>query len=472
MDSDGPAASDARGRVVMLVDNDVRGDSRVQKAARSAADAGWDVVLLGRARDGGAETFTVGRAEVRLLVTPPASDPTSRASSRASFRGPLKRALKGLGLGEILERGYTRFWQAAMGDRCWRKLQPNLWHFEWSYGPVIDQLRPDIIHAHDFRMTGVAVRAAARARAQGRDVKVVWDAHEFLPGIKPWFDHARWHPAHIAYEREYAPQADAVITVSPTLAQMLREYHHLPELPAVMLNCPDIDHRPDGGGGPIPDLRRLCGIGPDVPLFVYGGTAPQQRGVVIMVEALPQLDGAHVALVVDKPELPAVQEVLSRAEKLGVRHRVHLIGYVPYWQVPAFFSAADVGVIPIHHWPNHEIALIQKFFEYSHARLPVIVSDVKTMAETVRSTGQGEVFRAQDLTSYVVAARAILANPQRYRAAYDKPGLLDGWTWPAQAGVLEEVYRRLLPDRASPANTTDQRADVLDKQPTTAELAS
>lgn len=37
----------------MLVDNGVIGDSRVQKAARSAADAGWDVVLLGRAPAGG-----------------------------------------------------------------------------------------------------------------------------------------------------------------------------------------------------------------------------------------------------------------------------------------------------------------------------------------------------------------------------------------------------------------------------------
>ena len=35
------------GRVVMLVDNGVEGDSRVQKTARSAAEAGWDVTLLG-----------------------------------------------------------------------------------------------------------------------------------------------------------------------------------------------------------------------------------------------------------------------------------------------------------------------------------------------------------------------------------------------------------------------------------------
>jgi hypothetical protein len=66
------------------------------------------------------------------------------------------------------------------------------------------------------------------------------------------------------------------------------------------------------------------------------------------------------------------------------------------------------------------------------------------MAATVRSTGQGEVFRAEDLADYVRAVALVLDDPQRYRAAYDKPGLLDGWTWRAQAEVLDGVYRGVL----------------------------
>ena len=107
-------------------------------------------------------------------------------------------------------------------------------------------------------------------------------------------------------------------------------------------------------------------------------------------------------------------------------------------------------MIPIHHWPNHEIALITKFFEYSHARLPIVVSDVKTMAETVRATGQGEVFRAEDVADYVRArpggARRPEALPRRVRPV---PGCWTSWTWEAQAEVLDGVYRRLLP--AAPA---------------------
>ncbi|HWS33624.1 MAG TPA: glycosyl transferase family 1, partial [Actinoplanes sp.] len=45
--------------------------------------------------------------------------------------------------------------------------------------------------------------------------------------------------------------------------------------------------------------------------------------------------------------------------------------------------------------------------------------------------------------------QAVLNDPQRYRAAYDKPGLLDSWTWEAQANVLNSVYRELLEENGA-----------------------
>jgi hypothetical protein len=75
------------------------------------------------------------------------------------------------------------------------------------------------------------------------------------------------------------------------------------------------------------------------------------------------------------------------------------------------------------------------------------------MAEMVEKTGQGEVFKAQDVEDYVRAVKAVLADPERYRAAYDDPGLLEKWTWEAQADVMDEVYSRLLPDTEAPTTS-------------------
>jgi glycosyltransferase involved in cell wall biosynthesis len=500
----------------MLVDNGVRGDSRVQKEAISAAKAGWDVILLGRALDDRPETWTIGGAEVRLIVMPSplskrphemrrawlrplAYPPTGigayhaqrvkawradiitrhaaltvreqatgrkRPLTRLSLRGrTLLASIRGKWVSlrrhqltrsqnarKRLDRPWDRFltayWRVTMGVRAWRRLEPRLWDFELAFGEVIDQLQPDLIHANDFYLLGVGARATLRARAAGRTVKLVWDAHELVSGLKSRADHLRWLPAHVLHEREYAAFADAAVTVSDELAETLWRDHKLPARPTVVLNTPDVDHT---SSAVAPDLRAVCGVGPRTPLIVYSGAAAPQRGLDVMVDSLPQLPDAHVAFVVALPPSRYVQSLVDRADRLGVADRVHLVPYVPHDQVVTYLSGADVGVIPIHHWPNHEIALITKFFEYAHARLPMVVSDVRTMAQTTQELGQGEVFRAEDIEDYVRALKLVLADPARYRAAYDRPGLLESWTWRAQAQVLDAVYTRLLPDLRRPA---------------------
>jgi glycosyltransferase involved in cell wall biosynthesis len=518
----GEPCRSTRGKIVMLVDNGVNGDSRVQKEARSAAAAGWEVVLLGRSPDQRHHSWQLGGAQVRLLPVPRPLHRRRHEYRRAVLRSPLAyppgplapyrkqrmkawRAELNIRLVEarrqesrlaearllpqrLLARGMsgwvrlrarrtdqldrrrknmdtpldrltTAFWARTMGDRAWRRLDPALWDFELAYGKVIDALEPDLVHANDFRMLGVGARAKLRAEGKGRTVRLVWDAHEFLPGIKPWSVHPRWHIAQCAHEREYARYADAVVTVSATLAEMLAERHGLSRLPEVVLNAPDAEYAPEQAAEPVPDLRALCGIGPTTPLAVYSGAAAPQRGLDIMIEALPQLPNTHVALVVLRVNSAYVKELKGRAAELEVSDRLHVLPYVPHYQVVPFLAAADVGVIPIHHWPNHEIALITKFFEYSHARLPFVVSDVRTMGEMVASTGQGEVFTAEDVSDYVRAVKSVLADPDSYRAVYDRQGLLEEWTWEAQAAVLDGVYSRLAGE--APADTAEPGPRVM-----------
>ncbi|MFI7506040.1 glycosyltransferase family 4 protein [Micromonospora aurantiaca] len=451
-------------RVVMLVDNAVEGDSRVQKAARSAADAGWDVTLIGCAHVDAERRWRLGDAEVRVLplaaarATPPSAVSGPRGVSglrtRLVARGGLPLRAARLARRPV-EHAQVRYWRARLRDGAWRRLEPGLWDYERVAGPVVDELRPDLIHAHDFRMLGVAARAVDRARAAGRDTKLVWDAHEWLPGARPRRDNARWLPAHLGYVREYVGAADAVVTVSDTLADLLVRDHALPERPTVILNAPvtatpeptapSEPTAPEPADLPAPDLRERCGLPPDTPLLVYSGAMAAQRGVDTVVEALPLLPGVHLALVVADPDAAYVRQVVARAARHQVGDRVHVLPYVPHRQLVAFLAAADIGLIPLHHWPNHEIALITKFFEYAHARLPIVVSDVRTMADTVRASGQGEVFRARDAADLARAVRAVLADPARYRAAYEGPDSpLPGWTWEAQAERLDALYRCLL----------------------------
>ena len=124
-----------------------------------------------------------------------------------------------------------------------------------------------------------------------------------------------------------------------------------------------------------------------------------------------------------------------------------MLPYVPHWQVVPFLSAADVGVDP-------DPPLAQPRDRADHQVLRVLARPAagggQRRADHGRDRprpGQGEVFRAGDVDDFVRAVR-VLADPER--TAPPTPTAARDWTWEAQAEVLDEVYRRLLPDGCHP----------------------
>lgn len=502
-------ATAGRPRVVMVVMNRITGDSRVQKTARSAAEAGWDVVLLGRAEGDRIETSSLGDALVMRVPTPLELSASRRhtirrgIAGRVGFASPererldrietrfrradaqaelgwlaadlvghdgatpgplrrldLKRRQAQVRLDVLLRRGTHMLrreatrrhderiahpWPVAAATRGlllgrlargggWRRTQPDLIDFETAFGPLLDELAPDLIHAHDITTIGLAARAAARAGAAGRSVKVIYDAHEWVAGVNAYDPPTR--AAYLGLEREYVRRVDAVVTVSPSIATLLRDRYRLPAEPTVVTNSPVLaEPRPDA-----PNLRRTIGLAEDVPLLVYSGWLAPERGVATMVEALPALPGVHAAVVAGSRNAH-VLELEKTAARLGVADRFHVAGYVAPDDVVDYLSSADVGVISNLHEPNNELALNTKYREYMHARLPIVVSDIRTMAGFTRGLGNGEVFQAGDPVTLANAARSVLADRARYVAPYANAELLAEHSWQRQATILDELYR-------------------------------
>ena len=95
---------------------------------------------------------------------------------------------------------------------AWRRVHPDIDDIELAYGPVIDALQPDLIHAHDVEMMPVAARAVARARAQGRVVPWIYDAHEWVVGLSRY---AGRTPRRIAAWAYLAAGSSLTADISP-----------------------------------------------------------------------------------------------------------------------------------------------------------------------------------------------------------------------------------------------------------------
>lgn len=337
----------------------------------------------------------------------------------------------------------------------WRSRLPELHDFEMAFGPVLDELAPDVIHAHDMAVIGIAARAAARLRGQGHDTRWIYDAHEYVRGLGPSMEESRWR-AYCDLEGEFIGSADRIITVSDGLADRLTEDYRLEVRPTVVLNAPLVFTSPVAGN-PL-GLRERLRLDGHVPILVYSGRVDEFRGVDTLVAAMAQLPDVHVALVCDQRSAH-VDRIVESAKERGVSDRLHVTPYVAPDQVVAHLASATVGVNLLLPGGNHDVALPNKFFEYLHAGLPILNADVGVSAKLVRDRGIGEVFQPGDPQDLAAAATRLLADRQRYLAAVvgDRE-FLRRMSWSGQEGALMDVYRSLVGD--VPAG--EGRAEVLD----------
>ena len=429
-------------KLVSLVTNNAIGDSRVLKSAESLAAAGYQVTLLAQLiGDCQAEELLNGFKLKR--VTPVTKFSKKRVTPLFPFNYTVKMTNSYIKYGSRLIAPDFLFWRWAgpyllkLSDRFLYPVWPLLKDGEASFAAAIDAENPDLIHANDCDTLGLAMRAQERAAARGKKIGILYDAHEYVKGVHR--KHPVWRHSMMILEKQGIAKSGIVMTVSETIAGMLQDDYKLKVRPSVVLNAPRIEQ--PAIDSEMKTIRTKLNLASDVPLHVYVGAAAPQRGLDSMIDALPKAPGHHVALVVN-PNAPYVLGLKDKAIALGVGDRVHIHPYVPEWYVSTFISDATSGVIPILKYPNHEISLVTKFFEFLHAKLPIIVSDVKTMAAEVNLRKNGLVFTAEKADELAECFIEIAEHRDKYVAAIT-PELLNEYSWERQGDKLVAAHDEL-----------------------------
>src|SRR5262249_42972626 len=89
--------------------------------------------------------------------------------------------------------------------------------------------------------------------------------------------------------------------------------------------------------------RRELSVGDRVPLCLAAGRLVSKKGFEYLIDALPEVPGAVLALAGDGT---LRDELLRRAEAAGVSERVRFLGNQPQDRVGEYFAAADVICAP------------------------------------------------------------------------------------------------------------------------------
>jgi phosphatidyl-myo-inositol dimannoside synthase len=227
-------------------------------------------------------------------------------------------------------------------------------------------------------------------------------------------------------------RSDRLTTVSPALVEKLSSFGFHADL---ITNGVDTDLFKPMSGEPV---RMELGIDPDDFVIGFSGSVERWYAIDEIIRALPILIEHH-----RKTKLLVVggslftdyqQELISLARDLGMSKHVIFTGTKPYRELPRYIAAMNACTIPLSppQWGN--IALPNKFFEYSACGKPIIM---RPMPDVERIGGPNlNVYRTRD--EFVTYIKQLIDNPVTYSINLEK------YSWREKAHQFEELLHKTI----------------------------
>ena len=245
----------------------------------------------------------------------------------------------------------------------------------------------------------------------------------------------------IRVEGELAQQADLLIASTADEAQELIEgYGADPQ--RVNVVAPGVDL---GTFQPLDraEARRVVGYGSG-RLLLFVGRLERLKGVEIAIRALALLrDRRHDdvrLLILGEDSLEGEESEKERlkaiASEAGVRDRVDFIGSVAHHELPYFYAAADVCVMPSYSESFGLVAL-----EAQACGCPVVASGVSGLRSVVRDEVSGYLIDEHDPAAYAERIGRLLENSELAQQMGRRGRLLaQRFSWTRTADRLELLF--------------------------------
>ncbi|MCK6481668.1 MAG: glycosyltransferase [Planctomycetes bacterium] len=369
--------------------------------------------------------------EVAAFLLPREGEPAeARRGGYAIRRVPLPdwAGWTGLRRAVVLERWFERTEPLAAAAAAWR---------------------PEAIHAVDLDTLLPGARAARRLGVplvyEDRELcleKLGQGTPEWIGGAKRWvLDRftRRLEARGLALEREWIPRAAGFLTASPLYADALEERHG--RRPAILLNAPRRSDLPAD-----PGLRRAAGLGEGERIALYQGSITPSGGAQECIAAAREFPPGWTLVFLGVSWMRERLEAEARAR--GAEGRVRLLPPVAPDVLPGWTRAADLGLAPLRPVNRGQaFSLANKVFEYLHAGLPIVASDVAGQGPFLRALEAGILIPEVTPATVAAAVREAAAWPEAERRARGERLRAEArarWCWEVEEGKLLEVYRRVI----------------------------
>lgn len=246
-------------------------------------------------------------------------------------------------------------------------------------------------------------------------VPLVYDSHEYFTEVPELINRPGVQSFWLGMEKFIFPSLKNVITVNKDLAQIYCEKYKVPV--SVIRNVPEINQR-------VGCVERKIENKQDA-ILIYQGSLNIGRGIELMIDSMEILGNCKL-LVVGSGDIS--EDLKRRVEAKHLAERVIFKGRMDPTFLRELTPRAALGFsLEEDMGLNYRYALPNKIFDYIHACIPVIVSDLPIMRGFVLENKVGEVLTERNPMALAKLVRRVISEKNSYQPYLEATATRFNW---------------------------------------------
>jgi glycosyltransferase involved in cell wall biosynthesis len=366
-------------KIIVSVTNDIYTDQRVRRVCEFLVDNNYDVTLCGRL----------------LKNSLPLTD---RKYKTVRFKLPFTK-------GALF---YASF---------------NIWLFFYL-----------IFHKTDFLLSNDLDTLLANhlAKKFKRNCKIFYDSHEYYIGVPELVKRPKIQSIWRYIEKMTLPKVHKMYTVNSSIADIYsKEYNKEVNVVRNISDIKSVQKNLTKKELGLPENKKI--------VIIQGAGINIDRGAEEAIEAIKLIENTILIFVGSGDVLPKLKEQVKNE---NLEDKVMFFGKRPYNELMNFTALSDIGLsIDKDTNINYRFSLPNKIFDYIHANIPLVVSDLKEVKNIVESHNIGLVIKNHSPEELATTIKSLLFNKTLYDTCKSNTMQASkSLNWVNECRILEEIY--------------------------------
>jgi glycosyltransferase involved in cell wall biosynthesis len=176
-------------------------------------------------------------------------------------------------------------------------------------------------------------------------------------------------------------------------------------------------------------------------VLIYQGALNVGRGLEELIAAMQFVEG-HQLLIAGGGDIE--QKLIQLVDELKLNGKVKFLGRLPLEDLQQYTTRAKLGFsIEKKHGLNYKLALPNKVFDYIHASVPVLYSDLQEVKNTLKEYEVGEELKSYEAKAMAEQIQQMLNSLDYSRWLMNCQQAAGVFCWEREEKKLIELYRQL-----------------------------